>query len=263
MNIAIRMVTGSAWLAVAGAASAGVYLETTYSRPGEGSGAEVQRMWFDGGRFRSEQDGGAQAQIFRDQTLYALDPAKKQYMKVDRKMLDTAGSKLAEARKLMDSQLGNLSPEQRRAMEQAMGKIPGLGAAAAAPPVRTVRATSRTESAAGRDCKVWEVLEDGSKVEEVCAAPVASLDGGGEVLATMKEVIAMTESFTRSIGADTMRGAAAWTELDKIDGIPVIARTFENGALASETTLTAFRKESPPAGAFEVPDDYSEQRLGL
>jgi uncharacterized protein YneF (UPF0154 family) len=246
------------------AASAGVYIESSQAELGvkPAPAPTVSKIWFDGGRMRSN-DGSGDGAIFKDQKIYALDAQKKTYSVVDKAAMDRMGGQLAEARKKMEAQMANMPPERRAMMEQMMSQMGGGAAGAMQKAVkRDVTATGRTQTVGGFKCTVWEVALDGVKDQELCAAPAGSLPGGSEVLKTMREMGEMMKGLTAGLGGMAKRTAAdAWSDLAKINGVPILTRDFEDGKATSETRLSVIRSESVPGSTFEVPAGFKERKM--
>jgi Domain of unknown function (DUF4412) len=240
----------------------GVYLESTASGEGK-STATVSKLWFDGGRMRSEQGGddGAVA-IFKNRTMYTVEPKTKSYRVIDQATVGQIGERMASARKEMASRLANMPPEQRAMVEKMMGKAGG-GLIAQAPK-RVLKNTGRAENVAGISCVIWEASVAGQKEEEICAAKSDALPGGDDVVKTLKEMGEMLKGFTESLGQIAHSAASSpWRDMETINGVPILQRDFENGKVTSETRLTAARKESVPGTQFEVPAGYTEKKINF
>ena len=140
----------------------------------------------------------------------------------------------------------------------AAGMLPG----GIKPPPRTLKNSGRTETVAGIKCTIWEAFEEGQKEEELCAASAGSIPGGDDVIKTFREIASMMSSFTETLGRN--RGDnQPWNDMDKINGVPILTRDFDNGKASSEMRLTVVRKESVPAGSFEVPAGYTAKKLDI
>jgi hypothetical protein len=50
--------------------------------------------------------------------------------------------------------------------------------------------------------------------------------------------------------------------MDRVDGFPVRIRQFEDGMLASESTLEAVDGKKVDAATFEVPAGYEQKEFG-
>ena len=249
-------------LASAGAV-AGAYLESSQTETGSKDPPQVNKMWFDGGRMRTENGGKGEGStaIFKNQAMYVLDPKTKTYRVIDKATIDQMAVKLGEARKKMEAAMAGMPPERRAMMEKMMGQMGGPAAAAAAQaPKRVLKNTGRTESVSGIKCTVWEASVNGQKEEELCATPPGAIPGGDEMMKTLKEVGEMLKGFTQSFGANS-KADNAWKDMDTIKGLPILTREFDGGKVTSETKLSAARKESVASGQFDVPAGYTEKKI--
>jgi hypothetical protein len=261
----LTLTTPLAGFALCATANAGVYLESVDTELDGSDAPTTSKMWFDGGRMRTERaehDGDKDIVIFRNQALYTIDAKSKSYRVIDKATAEKLGSQMAAARKEMEARMAALPPEQRKRMEEMMANL-GNGAAAAMMPgakprERTLKNTGRTETVAGIKCTVWEAFEEGEKDQELCAAPAGSLPGGDEVLRTFREIASMLSSFTDKLG---VHSDEPWRDMETINGVPILTREFDDGKASSEMRLTAVRKESVPASSFDVPAGYAEKKL--
>jgi hypothetical protein len=252
------------------AAHAGVYLESTDKSLGSTADKpSVSKMWFDGGRMRterSEADGDGQIVVFKNQAMYMLEPKSKSYRVIDKATAERMGSQVAEAKKKMEERMAAMPPEQRQKMQEMMAKMGAKGGAMAGlagakPPERTVKNSGRTETVAGIKCTIWEAVVNGQKEEELCAAPASAIPGGDEIMKTFREISTMLSSFTESFGASGAN--QPWHDMEKINGVPILTRDFSDGKAESEMRLTSVRKESVPGASFDVPAGYTEKKVSF
>jgi hypothetical protein len=254
----------AALLLVPGAASAGVYMETAHKDLSDSkAAAEKHKMWFDSGNFRAEDADAHAVQIYKDKTIYIVEMEEKRYTTLDKDSIESLSGQISEARKQMEARMKDMTPEQRAMVEKMMGSMGGLGASPDAQPVRAIKATSRTESSAGQSCKIWEVTVGGQKQEELCVVAPGALPGGTEMMATMKELGELFKGFMDSLGGAGRRNAIndAWRDLQAVNGIPVITRTFESGKATQEIRVTTVRTEAVPASSFTVPAGFTQRKL--
>ena len=232
-------------------ALAGTYIETSRTdllnplRP-----PETQKLWFDGGNFRLENESGDAIEIFSDRMLYLLEPLRRLYTAFDVASLGLLSGHRVPNRP--QSRVAALRPEQDALRAGAESAVP--------PELRVAHETSRTESSGGWTCTVWEITVNGVKTRELCVVPADSLPGGAQILADMRQVGEAIED----MGLDeTLRASVAdsWSDLDLVDGIPIISRSFEDGHVAVEIQVTAVRTDAVPFTAFVVPAGFKRQRL--
>jgi hypothetical protein len=243
-------------------AHAGVYLESV-DKELDGSRTTPSKMWFDGGRMRTENRENVV--IFKNQTLYTLDSKSKSYRAIDKATVEQMGAQVAAAKKKMDERMAAMPPEQRKRMEEMMAKLgKGAGAAmlpGAKPKQRALKNTGRTETVAGIKCTIWEATEDGVKDQELCAAPAGSVPGGDEVIKTFRDISAMLSAITDKLGAGQAAVQQPWRDMETINGVPILTRDFAEGKATSEMRLTVVRKESVPGSSFEVPAGFTEKKI--
>jgi hypothetical protein len=243
----------------ASGASAGAYLESTDAPAGSKDTARLTRMWFDGGRMRTENGGKGEGSvaIFKNNTMYILDPANKAYRVIDKASLDQMAAKLAGVRKQMEASMANMPPERRAEMEKLLGRT-GDDAASK----RVLKKTGRSETVASIKCAVWEASVNGKKEEELCVAAPAAIPGGDDMMTTLRGVGEMLNGFSNSFGGGG-KADNAWRDLDTVKGVPILMREFEDGKVTSENHLSLARKESVPASQFEVPAGYTEKKISM
>ncbi len=237
-------------LLLATAAQAGVYLESTEQElAGSSPTPTLSKMWFDGGRMRTErleEDGDTQVVVFKDQALYMLEPKSKSYRTIDKATAQRLGDQVAQAKKKMEERMAAMPPEQRQKMQEMMAKMGG-GAAAGLfggkAPERTVKNTGRTESVAGIKCTIWEALEEGQKDQELCAAAPASIPGGDEIMKTFREIASMLSSFTQSLGSGR-HGTSPGTTWRRSTACRSSRATSSTVSRTSEMRLKTVKKES-------------------
>jgi hypothetical protein len=240
MNIAQTGFIALAAAAIPSLAFAGTYVESVATNNFSPQ-PQAMKMWAGNGRFRMEMQKGQQVQIFKDQTFYTLNVANKSYTKLDKATLEAMTQKANESLQAL------LPPGQRdKTKQQSKPKVD-----------RTVKPTGRTESAAvGGTCKVWEVLANGSKVQELCVVEVSALPNGKELIATMQQV---GEAFKGTPASAGMM--EVWQDVKTMNGFPVITRMYLNGKLFQEVKTTTMRPVATPDSLFTIPAGFQEQKM--
>jgi hypothetical protein len=205
---------------------------------------QAMKMWAGNGRFRLEMQGGKLVQIFRDQAFYTLNMAGNSYSKLDKAALDAMTQKANEANKSLEALL---PPDQRKKQSSSKPQAE-----------RTLKPTDRSEAAAiGQNCKIWEVLSNGTKVQELCVVEVAKLPNGTELIATMQQVGEAFKGTTASAGMNDV-----WRDVKTMNGFPVITRMYLNGKLFQEVKTTSIRAADTPESMFAIPAGFKEQQMG-
>jgi hypothetical protein len=224
-------------------------------------------MWFDGGKFRIDRvdgDGDLETAIVKDQTFYAVDHDRKTYTVMDKAAMQKMGDQFASMRRQLEEQMAGMPPEQRGVVDEMLKRQGGAAAGAKAAPLRTVRDTERSEKLDGRSCRVWELLSGTEKREEWCVVPPGAIPSGAEIMQSMRLTGEMFRDLAERFGSDVARTAdASWSEIEKVNGVPILARRFENGKVVEETRTTALREEPVPASRFDPPPGFKQRTLRL
>jgi hypothetical protein len=250
-----------------GPASAGVLMEMTDRDLTDAAAKpEVQKLYFENGQFRvdSIEDGRLDSSVlFKNRTMYAIDHGEKQYTAMDQAAMDRAAAQLARMRKEMEAQMAAMPPEQRAMVEKMLGEQGLPGGQPAKQRTRTFKDTGRSDSVSGRACRVWEIAVNGVRQEELCVVAPGSLPGGDALMNAMRELAEMSRGFFEKVGADEDVMAEAWADLEKVKGIPILTREFEDGKAVAESRLTALREQALGAATFDVPKGFREEKFDL
>ena len=224
------------------------------------SGKELDRMTFytESNRSRMDQNGadGSFSVIFLDDEFLYLDHQERNYMVMDEAMLKSMGEEISQAMKEMEAQLAAMPPEQRAMVEQMMSKQMGGMGMTSEIPVLEIRelGSGRWES---YDCMLAEMLEDGTKIQEICSVDFDEVDGSGDVRDSFNRMASLLTKMYDSMpfGGEGVRNPMEM--LNELDGFPVRAVDFENGKAVRETVLESSTEKAIDAETFEVPSDYS------
>jgi hypothetical protein len=246
-------------------AQAGLYIGRVVRDMASGAERPGVDLYLENGMARVEDLRGKRPSvtIFRDDTLYVLDPKKKTVRTMTKADIDRMAGKMAsgmsDAQRQLQAELAKLPPDQRARAEQMMQQHPMPGTGNAKPRVTTVQDTGESESAKGTHCRVWNVLRDDVLIAQHCVVPYASLAGADELRTTVARLSAMTEKLTQSV---RQMGAASGNEFsgaDRINGVPVLTRTFTNGQPdGTESIVSEWATRSNPPSLFDVPGDYKQ-----
>lgn len=250
-----------ATLALCGAAAhAGTVLKmTTRELPG---GAEtITTVQADSGKLRVDSGGPEDTfVIFKNDTLYAVNPKERSYTAMDRESMKKMADTINPALKQMQERLASMPPEQRAQIEKMMGgNMPGTSKQAD----EEIRQTGKTSKVAGYSCTYSEVLQNGVVVSELCIVPVDKLKGGQELYATSVKVTALMEDLLKDLEAPWLKQMVSrqMENYGKLGGIPVHSRMFENGQAARESTLKSIGSEPVAASNFEVPSGFTRKEM--
>lgn len=211
-----------------------------------------------------DNEGRRSSFIMAGKVIYIVDHQDRTYHVLDEPTMRRIGGQVAAARRQMEAQMANMPPEQRRMMQEMMGRMGQAPGAAPAVPRTQYRRTARSESAAGIACTVWEGLEGGRKTDEVCVAPVARVPGGTEMLAAMRQMGENMKKLNDALGMNFGDAVdEAWAQVNTLGGIPIIQREYEGGRLTSSAVLKSMRAMNVPAASFAPPAGYRRTTLEM
>jgi hypothetical protein len=193
--------------------------------------------------------------IFRldKELVIFVDPAKKEYSSMTFQELEQSmqglQGKMQAALQEMQKQLANLPVEQRRRLEQMIGKELGAGAG----DVRyEVKKTGETKTISGYACTKYVVTEGGRDVLVLWVTrevrEFAALRRDYEHLA--KRLASVAAPFSKWAGMPMEAWAAA---LKVVDGFPM-----QQDTSGITTVVTKLERRSIPLGEFEPPPGYRQ-----
>lgn len=214
------------------------------------------------GKMRIESGSGAQDTfaIFRDETIYTLNPKDKTYIAMDRATMQQLAAQLNPALKMLQEQMANMSPEQRAQVERMVGnKLPGSESA----PAEEVRKTARTGKVAGYACTYAEILQNGVLQSEACVAPPSDLQGSKELYDAALKVSALVKDMMASVDSPWIKQMMnrEIENFQKLGGVPLMTRVFDEGKPIHEATLKSLHTQALAASLFEIPAGYKKQDL--
>lgn len=245
-----------------GTAQSATVLKTS-NKDLESATQSVTTIYAEGGKMRVETGGAQDAvALFRDDTLYSLNPKDRTYSVLDRAAMKKMAATVSPALKQLQEQMAKMSPEQRAQMEKMMGgaKMPGMGGKEV---VEEIRKTGKSGKVAGHSCSYSEVWRDGVLASELCVAPIGSLQGAQELVDASMKVAALMEDMLKELDAPWLKQFAnrQVENYGKLGGVPVQSRLFNDGKPVRESTLQSIATVAAPAGAFEVPAGYTRKEM--
>ena len=220
---------------------------------------------------RGGQDG---EMIFRGdrREVVVINERDQVYHVVDRQLIEhfqaqggaaAMDDQLAMARKELKKRLGNLTPEQRRALEGALGQPQG-GAEhlfGRDLPESELRKTGERASRHGYPCVRYDIVRGGEKVRELWITDWSQVEAGGEVRPVFREMASFFAEMMDA-GLKNRDGEVGFFEfMAEIDGFPIESRGFEDGSLTDEWLLRSSRRQQLDPDAFEPPSGYKRQEM--
>ena len=247
-------------------AHAGTLLELETRSARSGDLPEMGKVWIDGDRLRMESTPpGAtvptQAVIFRGETqeLWQLDLSRRRYTHIDHEQLEAIGEQLATARRLAETRLSGLPPEQRALVERMLGLSEPRGDVK-----EEVRKTDEQESVGGRPCRKAILLRDGNPRGEACVASWKAIGISRFQFRVFRQLGDFQDALRAAIGSlptGNLASSQPFRLFDELGGFPLRLRRLDAGAVRTETLFTTFEEQDVSPARFEVPADFSEQPL--
>jgi len=215
--------------------------------------------------------------IFRGdrRQMVVVDHSDKSYMVIDQDSLESLGGDVAdqmsEAMKELEKQMEGLDPKQREMMEKMLkGRMPGAAPGGApAMPTTEFRKSSDTAVHSGYRTVRWDGFRGDEKFIELWVTDWDNVKGGRDVADTFGEMASFYKEIMDSF-KEMMGGAAGlfgnntgpMDAFTRVDGFPVLTRSFQGGELESETLLESVTERDLDPDAFEPPKGYRLRTMG-
>jgi hypothetical protein len=223
----------------------------------------------DANRMRLESDDGRAFMFLTDggrNRIVMLDKARNTYQEIDQQTMDQMGQMMSGAAAQMSAQMAaamkNMTPEQRKMMEQAMkGKMPQAAAPAAAP--KTVYTAKGSGSVNGFSCTKYEGVRGSEKVADVCAGVPAQLKLSAsdmQIFEKMRQFSAGLSSMANS----PMRANVPTGSLESgYEGFPIQRTDFDNGQPTKRAELKSITRTNFSDAYFSLGDAKKVEMPGM
>lgn len=228
----------------------GMYWEsTTTARERASERSRVAKFYYMPRMYKAVDDDGMIVIIRLDrERMYMIDVNKKTYHDMTFTEMETmmkgAGKQLDAAMEQMKEQMASLPEEQRKMVEQMMGKKAGK------PDMSVdVSKTGETRTISGFKCVKYVLKGGESDLATVWAT--RDIDGFTAMSGDMKE---FGERMSKMMPGqkDVVKAA-----INALDGFPIQTET-RNGMTM---TVTKVEKRNTPAGEFEVPSGFTKEEM--
>ena len=235
---------GVASLIAVAAYGQGIYWESKSS----GGGETPQKSFAKAKMFKHVDGEEKHIMIVRldREMMYTLDVEKKTYWQMTfaemEAMMKEASVKMDAAMAEMEEAMKNMSPEQRQAVEQMMGKkMMGVAKGGSV----DVTATGETKTVSGYACRKYVATRDGEELATVWATKdVKSFE------TLQRDWKAFNE---RLLAMNTAIGKPLMEAFQKFDGFPM-----ETTFVGVNTVVTKVQERSIPDAEFEVPAGFKK-----
>jgi hypothetical protein len=160
-------------------------------------------------------------------------------------MMKKGNAKMDESMAELKDKMKDMPEDQRKMVEQMMGKNPAMGGSAEK---YTSKNTGETEKISGFNCTKYVVSQGDKEVLTVWATKeVKGMEGLKKDMQAFRDRLASSMPKIGSAMAEGMKN---------VDGFPIRVESANY-----KSTVTKVQKQSTPASAFEAPKSYKKVKL--
>jgi hypothetical protein len=198
----------------------------------------------DANRLRVDSDDGKSVMFLTDggrNRMVMLDKAKNQYQEIDEETMKQMGQQMSAAMAQMQAAMKNMTPDQRKMMEQMMkGKMPQ----AAAPAPKTIYTAKGSGSVNGFSCTKYEGDLSGVKESEVCAALPAQIKLTPADLQIFEKMKQFSSSLLSALANSPVHISvpSGYGFEEGYEGFPIQKIDFENGQATKRSELKSITR---------------------
>lgn len=232
--------------------------ESNMSLAGKAPVPVVTQYFVEGGKVRVGGTTAKQIYIFKDRTLYVVDPASRVVHVLKHATLSEVSAHYTDTVKQLENAAAAAPPEERAADEQKAADMKVVSDRMLHTIPHDFSLTVRYESVDGHACRIWEERENSVKRLELCVAPTASLTGGEEILNGMKTLSQFRQGSNIAFGVD-FGLAGWWSDIASLGGVPLLIREYKYDSVVSEVMISGMRRGVPSAQPFDFPEGYPLQ----
>jgi hypothetical protein len=232
--------------------------ESNISLAGKAPIPVVTRYFVEGGKVRVGDANSKQIFLFKDRTMYVVDPASRVVHVLKHATLSDVTAHYTDIVKQLETAAAAAPPDERAAAEQKAADMKVASDRILHTVPHDFSLTVRYESVDGHACRIWEEHENGVKRLEVCVAPTASLTGGAEILNGMKTLSQFRQGSNFAFGVD-FGLAEWWSDIASLGGVPLLIREYKYDSVVSEVMLSGMRIGVPSAQPFDLPEGFPLQ----
>lgn len=232
------------------AARADVTLSYLESNDAGNTGAQAFEVNIKAPKMRMNEQGGMWMLYDSSiDTLFAVDPSRQKYTRINRERAAMMGGMVSAAQAKMKEMMKNMSPQQRAMMEQAMG-----GMMPAEAPESTYRETGETRTIDRKKCRVGQLLVNDKMEHEFCVAAPKVVGVPPEDYAVMNKMFALMSALREVAGQFIGRSMPDPKDLNGV----VIQSRSNNG---EHHVLDDVSHKKLDAALFELPEGYQEEAI--
>ncbi|MEO0102695.1 MAG: hypothetical protein ABIK81_03210 [candidate division WOR-3 bacterium] len=211
-------------------------------------------------RMRADLKGkeGDMTIIFRsDKGLFwSIDHKDKSYTEITKDDLSKMKKKMTEGLKMMEEEMKNLPPEQRKKIEEMM-----KGKMKAESPKVLYKKVATNQKVNQWVCDKYEGYEGKERVEEVWTTDYKKLGLKSEELKVMEDMANFFSEITKDLTSRLYK--VGKEETGGFSGIPVRTFGYEKGKKVFAMELKEIKKEEIKPVIFELPKGYKKEKFEI
>jgi hypothetical protein len=227
--------------------------------PGAPALAPVVTQYFsEDGKVRVGGPNAKMAYLFKDGIMYAIDNSSRAVHVLKHATLSQVSAHYTDAVKQLETAAAAAPADQRAEAERKAADMKTVSDRLLQPVPRDYRVTARFESADGRACRIWEERESGAKRLELCVAPLASVQGGADILNGVKTLGQFRQGSNFAFAVD-FGLSEWWADIARLGGVPLLIREYKYDSVVSEVLLTSIHQDVSRGSLLDLPDGYQVQ----
>jgi hypothetical protein len=227
--------------------------------PGAPALAPVVTQYFsEDGKVRVGGPNAKMVYLFKDGIMYAIDNSSRAVHVLKHATLSQVSAHYTDAVKQLETAAAAAPVEQRAEAERKAADMKTVSDRLLQTVPRDYRVTARFESADGRACRIWEERENGAKRLELCVAPLASVQGGADILNGLKTLSQFRQGSNFAFAVD-FGLSEWWADIARLGGVPLLIREYKYDSVVSEVLLTSIHQDVPRGSMLDLPDGYQVQ----
>lgn len=229
---------------------------------------ETSKIYIEGKKMRIETGlsgrGSNDVMIYRgDQNLILnINHQRKSYMVMDKQAMKDMAQQMSQMMKQMEERMAQMPPEQRKTMEEVMGR--GMPQAPQPPPQAEteIKNTGKKDKINGYRCTWYDVSRAGQKKQEMCVSDLKEIGIKKETFEVFKDMAKFFKELMASIqtGPMSRRHENPFMEFEKLDGFPVLMRNFQGSTVSMETIFKSAEHKKIDKALFEAPPGYTREK---
>jgi hypothetical protein len=232
--------------------------ESNISLAGKAPIPVVTQYFVEGGKVRVGGTNAKQIYLFKDRTMYVIDPTSRVVHVLKHATLSDVTAHYSDTVKQLENAAAAAAPEERAAAEQKAADMKVVSDRMLHTVPHDFSLTVRYESVDGHACRIWEERENSVKRLELCVAQTASLNGGSEILNGMKTLSQFRQGSNFAFGVD-FGLADWWPDIASLGGVPLLIREYKYDSVVSEVMVSGMRQGVPSAQPFDLPEGFPLQ----